>query len=271
VEFCRNIIRTIKISFYEIATNGNTVYALWTEDCISYLNDLEPDDEGTENPANISMERHIFAAGQICEGEKKFPWSKPIQVTLDAGENYSQLSFVVPADNQFLAAYARSRKTYDEAAGHFTDNEAIRTLAVNEFTITNDLELGEIEKSTDYPLAGATVDATALYEIEWVPQTGSENPAYLLGGDSIPLRASFVMSETLDGVEQMVIGFNVKNEADEQLATIEKVIQIAPDMQLKVKECELTSTDSATVNLYAENNGNHAQRLYGLCTFAFSQ
>ena len=73
------------------------------------MDGLEQGDPGTEDPANLHKESHIYAACDI----PTFPWSKSVQLTNEPGANYSDLSFVILEDDSFLAAYAKYTQQYD--------------------------------------------------------------------------------------------------------------------------------------------------------------
>lgn len=268
------------IDEYQIETDGDCVYAFWAEDGISYKNGLEQGVEGSDDPQNINKERQIFAACTVPpkEGNESFPWSDPVQVTFDEGQNFSDFSFAVTDENVFTIAYARHNEVYDPNAECFTSNGCIRTLAVNTFVITNDLELGDITFDKEFPLKGQMVSVTTqvkntglkpfegyetqlyvtyngqpFYESEWMPD--AEGADYLLGGDSETVTASFVMPEDLSDAEKLTVGFRVKSE-DEILTYNEKDVSIKPDLQLHILNGKLTGTDTAQISLVAENNGN---------------
>lgn len=272
------------IDEYQIETDGDCVYAFWTEDGISYKNGLKKGDEGTDDPGNINMERQIFAACTVpqTEGDESFPWSKPVQVTTDEGQSFSDLSFAVTGENVFTIAYARHNPQYDPDAECFTSTGCIRTLAVNTYVITNDLELGDISLDKEFPLAGQSVSVTTqvkntglkpfegyetqvfatyngqtFYEGEWVPD--SQGGDYILGGDSETVTASFVMPDDLSDAEKMTVGFRVKSE-DEILTFKEESVSIKPDILLHILESKLIDSDKALISFVAENNGNKAFR-----------
>lgn len=268
------------IDEYHISSNGDSIYLMWTEDCTSYKNGLKPGDEGTDDPANHVKERQIFAACTVqSAGDNNFPWSKPVQVTFTPGQNFSDLSFSVPADDILVAAYARYTRQYDSSEGGFNDSNSMRTLAVNTFTITNDLEIGELSISGLRPNAGEAVyvtsdvkntglkpfekhhiqfyaiaDGISLYESEW--EQGIENSGYILGGDTEKVYGSFVMPEDLDSVNELKVGFRVKNEAGDILANREMEIPVKPELQIRVLESELIGTDSAKAVIHVKNAGN---------------
>ncbi len=265
------------IDDYSIASNGNSIYALWTEKQTGYKNGVNPGDEEAKDPANIHKENHLYAACTMAG----FPWSKPVQITFDPGANYSDLSFAVLSDHEFMASYAKYLQQYSEAEGHFTDADSVRSLAVNTFTIMDELELGEISTSTEYPIPGKRVDMEAvlsnkglkaaegiyyqyfvmvngsLYsESDWYPEKESSDSHYIMGGADETIYGNPEMPQTMDDVELLKVGFKVKNGADEIIAEKEKELFAKPELQIHVADSNLKGKDKAFVNLYVKNTGN---------------
>ncbi|HYE83153.1 MAG TPA: S-layer homology domain-containing protein [Clostridia bacterium] len=274
------------IEEYSVVTNGNSIYALWIEEETSYKNGLEHGDTGTEDPRNMHKERHIYAACTVPieeagGGIKAFPWSEPVQITFEQGANYSNLSYIVPDDDKFLAAYAKYTQQYDEAAGYFTNAGSVRQLAVNLFTIDSEVELGDISTDTEFPMPGKPVNITSVMsnnglkaleniyfqfyidvngvqydESPWYPEKDSTDTHYLLGGADRTINGCLTVPETLDDIEELKLGVRVKNEAGEILVSKEKELPVGPELEIDVLESRLTDEDEAFVRLYVKNNGN---------------
>ena len=268
------------IDDYSIASNGSSIYALWTEKQTSYNDGLKAGDPGTEEPESIQKESHLFAACDV----PSFPWSKPVQITSDPGANYSDLSFTVLEDESFLATYVKYIQEYDEATGHYTEDNSVRSLVVNTFTNDSMLELGEISTETEYTMPGEEVEIEAILsnnglkaaediyyqyytmvnsmpysESNWYPEKEikeTEEPHYIMGGSDETIYGNPIMPDSLDGVESLKVGFRLKNKAGDIIATQEKDLPIGPKLQIYVFEGYLTDKDEALINLYVENIGN---------------
>lgn len=271
------------IEDYDIASNGSSVYALWAEERTSYKDNLQAGDRGTDDPANINKERQIFAACAVpvesANGIEILPWSAPVQLTFDPGVSYSDLSFAIAADDEFLVSYAKYEQQYDADEGYHTSTDSIRELAVNLFTISSEVELGELSIDTEYPLPEKIVNVSAAmsntglkplediyyqlyvskggseyYSTDWYPEENATH--YILGGTSKEIKGSFTMPEAPDALEELTVGFRVKNGAGDLLVEKEKKVPIKPELQIQVKESSLISKDTAFVNLYVKNIGN---------------
>ncbi len=273
------------IEEYHLVTNGDDVYALWTELNISHKNGVKPDDKDANDPANIHKEMHIFAACAL----EDYPWSQPVQLTADPGQSFSDLSFIVHEDSVYgsaavTAAYARYVQHYDDEAGHFSDDQSVRTLALRTFFITNEPAAGELTLDAAYPGAGETVYVQAVVQNTGLhPEAGYDTQFYvtvdgepyyeskltgeahdqrhadlILGGSAEQFFDSFVMPDNLEEAAEMILGFRVRSEDGNVLTYTEKEIPLAPDLVITELESLLIGENQAYTSLYVTNNGNKA-------------
>lgn len=265
------------IDDYNIVTNGGSIYAIWSEKQTSFRDGLLQGEPGTEKPENINKENQLYAACDI----PGFPWSDAIQLTKEPGANYSDLSFAVLEDERLLASYVKYAQEFDEASGHFTDDNSVRSLALNTFTIGSELELGEISTDTEYPMPGSTVgieavlsnnglkasenvyyqyyllvNGTQYSESSWYPEKDSTESHYILGGAKETIYGEPVIPEILDGVDSLTVGFRLKNGEGDIIASREKELEIGPRLSIDSLDSYLGGEDKATLNLYVANTGN---------------
>ncbi len=265
------------IDDYNIASNGNSIYALWSEKQTSYEEGLKLGDPGTEDPANLHKEVHLYAACDV----PAFPWSKPVRLTYDHGTSYSDISFTVLEDDSILAAYSKYAQQYDEATGHHTDDNSVRSLVINTFTIGSGLELGDITTDDKYYMPGEKVEMEAVLtnkglkaaediyyqyymlangsqysESSWYPEKEGDGSHHIMGGADETIYGNPTMPVSLDGVESLRVGFRLKNKTGDIIVSKEKDIPVAPKLQIHVFESYLTDSDEALVNLLVENIGN---------------
>lgn len=265
------------IDDYNIASNGDSIYTIWVEQQSSYKDGLKQGDPGTEDPASLQKESHLYAACDV----PGMPWSRPVRLTYDPETSYSDISFTVLEDDSILAAYAEYIQQYDEATGQHTDDKSVRSLVINTFTTGSGLELGEITADDKYYMPGEAVEMEAVLtnkglkaaediyyqyymlvngsqysESSWYPEKEGDEPHHIMGGADETLYGNPTMPASLDGVESLRIGFRLKNKSGDILASKEKAIPAAPKLQIHVFESYLTAEDEALVNLLVENTGN---------------
>ena len=276
------VAQSSPIDEFNVAAKEDSVYLLWAEDGSTYKNGLNPGDPGSDDPANINKERQIYVACKVDNGSTEFAWTKPIQVTTEAGANYGDLSFIVMAPEYFLVTYSKYAQYYDSVSGFFSDDRSTRNLGFRMFSITNDLKLGDITTDTETLQPSQLVRASAalfntglkavknpayqffvnadgstFYQSPWYQNTAAE-PFYIEGASDTTISDSFYMPESLDTISEMKLGFRVRNEAGQELVSNEKAVTIQPDLDIQIPDTHLTGPNKAYIKLAVNNRGNKA-------------
>lgn len=268
------------IEEFSIMSDNNNIYAMWVESCISAKNELEVESQGIEGVENINQEKQIFlACSLIGEDSERLAWSEPVQITDDKAQSFRSLSFVPVGKDSFTVAYLRYIQKYDSEEGYFTSANSLHTLAVNEFYLSSDPELGEILISEELPKAGQTVSVISTikntglspfdkYSLQFFVSKNGEiissyenmdkDISHILGGSTETIYGSFTMPEDLRDVNELKTGYAIKDEKGTILLTKEKEIELKPELVIEVGECEIIDADTVAVKLYIRNLGNKA-------------
>lgn len=220
---------------------------------------------------------------EVYGANNGFPWSQGVQLTHEAGANYSDLDFTVNADGSLRAVYVKYSQERDET-GVFTGNLTNRTLASTVFSPETALELGGVTLDNNNPMGGSTLTFSAAvantglkpgsgfsYEAfltkngeeiytgarvslgNVLAESVSDEEAYLLGGQSATLLAAVVLPEIPEGVEA---GFRVLDVSGEIVAVAAKAVSYEESLEVKVLDTLHTGASEAVLNYYVRNSGN---------------
>ncbi len=259
-----------RIEEFKISAKDDMLYIFWTESDIA---------NNADNPALQYKERQVYAACAAAENDH-FKWSGPVKVTKEDGANYSDLSFVVTAEDSFTFTAAKYGSSFDENAGYFTDEHSVKDMVVNYITIDSVLELGEITTDSEYPMGGETIAASAIlsndgldtfanpcyqyytdingnrfYESEWT-EFQYDGTFELLGGSDAIVDGHFSMPDTMDGVNEIRIGFRVKDDSGKIITGSEKLLFVKPNLKISIMDSRLTGANKARLYIYISNAGN---------------
>jgi hypothetical protein len=145
----------VSVTVLKDTTNedGNTVKAGTT-----YTFDYETTDE------DVNGEIGLVKAGdkavrttkeiKVTDGSA---WSEPIQITTESGANYTDLSFRVTDDNEIQASYAKGTQTLNED-NCFEEDEDTKSLCVQTFKVTSEIQATDIETAEDMYYPGDTAE-----------------------------------------------------------------------------------------------------------------
>ncbi len=258
-----------EISEFDLQTNGNELYIIWTDYVLTYKDGLQPGDEGTQNFENVNREKQIFAAYSSPDNTDGYGkmWSNPVQVTFGEGVSYSDISFLVNDDSSLLLSYVRHEQELVD--GVYTENVTDRKLAVNRLEITSTAEFGEItmpEKILAETLVPISIEVTntgvkpilepqykvqvknngeITFESEWITAE-----KYLLGGSTMKVIYPFILSN-LDGASIVFV-------LDDGIEEIyhEEGIFASPNIDINIDAATLTGKNKAHVLFDVCNVGN---------------
>lgn len=216
----------------------------------------------------------IFKEYAHTEG---YAWSKPVQLTYEEGANYSDISFLVKDYNSIEAVYVKYNQYLNED-NSFVDDTENRIFAYCNFNIESTIDAEEIElplqlvKSEDRLNFSTVIKNTGIKPITnisyeyYIQQKGeqlytSEPQAILddndvnmiLGGDTHVLYGEFDLPEDISDI---VVGFKIIDEMDNVLAESEKAVWAGADLVITVLDSRLQSNDTASISLFARNEGN---------------
>ncbi|MDF2921509.1 MAG: phosphoesterase [Paenibacillaceae bacterium] len=218
---------------------------------------------------------------QFAESEG-YDWSAPVQLTAEAGANYSDLSFAVRDDQSVQALYVKYSQELN-ASNMFVENTDNRILATRVFTGEGAVRAAEVMLQEAAPLGGETLEFSAVVSNAGLkPMSGLTYEAYLKrneeetvlvrdlpvgenapagpqgdkllpGGGAFTLRAAAVLPAEVSG---LTAGFRVRDGSGALLVTAEKQVPSESKLHIAVLDAYLLDKDTAELSVLIENKGN---------------
>jgi hypothetical protein len=260
-------IRALK----DIALEGDATIIAGTTNTIDYNNVVDINGYKGVVEAGDPVIQKKYAK---CDG---YNWSRPVQLTHEAGANYSDISFAVNNNDDVRAVYVKYQQILN-GENSFVEDTSGRTFASSLFNMAGSLKDDGITYSTELPLSGSTLnfsvkvgntgakplaglkyqfymtqDGQELISSEAHDIADSNGEKLIPGGETVKLYGTFAMPENITGI---AIGLKVLDKDGQMLLDTNKPVRAEAVPDITVLNSSLADKDTAVLSLYISNSGN---------------